>query len=200
MRDASLSYRKIGKEVGVSHATVRYNLDPSIRGQRREYRNDNKDRIATQRAGHYIDNRDEILARHARYYADHREKAQAHNKAYYTAHKSEISVQKSGYRRAHLPECAAQDAVRKALIAGTMIGITAAQKVQIDKIYRRAKEDPKARCYLCDKLIPLGERHVDHIVPVSKGGPTRPSNLAIACSACNLSKSNKMPYEVGVLI
>jgi len=120
--------------------------------------------------------------------------------AYCKAYSAEHEEEKRAYRAAHRPEQAARSSLRRAVIAGTMIGITIAQKAEIKEIYRKAKEDPKVRCYICDELIPLGDRHVDHIVPVSKGGPTRPSNLAVACSHCNMSKHDKHPNELGILV
>lgn len=47
-------------------------------------------------------------------------------------------------------------------------------------------------CQICGKYMPdeVG-LHVDHIVPISKGGKTVPSNLQVLCSKCNGSKSNK---------
>lgn len=47
-------------------------------------------------------------------------------------------------------------------------------------------------CQICGKHMPdeVG-LHVDHIVPISKGGKTVPSNLQVLCSKCNGSKSNK---------
>lgn len=40
-----------------------------------------------------------------------------------------------------------------------------------------------------------GDHHVDHIVPLSKGGKHAEENLAIACPSCNLRKNAKMPAE-----
>ena len=34
--------------------------------------------------------------------------------------------------------------------------------------------------------------HIDHIIPVSKGGKTIKSNLRVLCSKCNGKKSNKL--------
>ena len=50
----------------------------------------------------------------------------------------------------------------------------------------------KYTCQHCGKYMPdeVGI-HVDHIVPISKGGKTVPSNLQVLCSKCNGSKSNK---------
>ena len=48
-------------------------------------------------------------------------------------------------------------------------------------------------CQSCGKYMPdeVG-LHIDHIVPVSKGGKTVPSNLQVLCSKCNGNKSNKL--------
>lgn len=34
--------------------------------------------------------------------------------------------------------------------------------------------------------------HLEHIAPESRGGPTEPDNLAWACLACNLRKSDRL--------
>ena len=50
------------------------------------------------------------------------------------------------------------------------------------------------RCWWCQ--CKLGrEYHVDHRIPLTKGGSNDPSNLVISCSACNLSKGAKLPHE-----
>lgn len=45
-------------------------------------------------------------------------------------------------------------------------------------------------CKQCGKYMPDGVGlHIDHIVPISKGGKSVPSNLQVLCSKCNGSKS-----------
>ena len=47
-------------------------------------------------------------------------------------------------------------------------------------------------CQKCGKYMPDGVGlHIDHIVPISKGGKSVISNLQVLCSKCNGSKSNR---------
>lgn len=48
-------------------------------------------------------------------------------------------------------------------------------------------------CQYCGKFMPdeVG-LHIDHIIPVSKGGKSVPSNLHVLCSKCNGSKGAKI--------
>lgn len=49
------------------------------------------------------------------------------------------------------------------------------------------------RCVLCGMSSKDGAiLHVDHIVPIAKGGRTEPSNLRTLCERCNLGKSDKL--------
>lgn len=51
------------------------------------------------------------------------------------------------------------------------------------------------RCVLCGRSAEDGVKlHVDHIIPVSKGGKTEYLNLRTLCDACNLGKKDK--YDV----
>lgn len=49
-------------------------------------------------------------------------------------------------------------------------------------------------CHWCRAPLDKGY-HVDHVIPLAKGGTNGPENIACACSACNLSKGAKMPWE-----
>jgi len=171
----------------------------------------NREKNRVRSAAYHAAHKEEMNARNRAYSAAHKEEQRAHNVAYYAAHKEDLAarsrayyaenrekklMQNAAYQAAHLPEFAARASIRRAKVRGSTIG----DQAEIAEMYRKAKEDPKVRCYICNKMIPMGDRHVDHIFPVSKGFPTRPSNLAIACSHCNLSKGAKHPNELGMLI
>lgn len=51
----------------------------------------------------------------------------------------------------------------------------------------------KGKCYWCHKK--LTTYHVDHIIPLSRGGSNWPDNIVMACPTCNCSKHNKLPHE-----
>lgn len=50
-------------------------------------------------------------------------------------------------------------------------------------------------CALCGKDISR-RRHLDHIVPVARGGIHTASNVQFTCPHCNLSKSNRILDEI----
>lgn len=43
-----------------------------------------------------------------------------------------------------------------------------------------------------------GRMHIDHVIPVSRGGSNDPSNLVCACGVCNRYKGNRTPDECGL--
>src|SRR3546814_5236792 len=50
----------------------------------------------------------------------------------------------------------------------------------------------KKKCWYCGTK--LTAYHVDHRIPLARGGSNGPENLVIACHACNLSKGAKLPW------
>jgi hypothetical protein len=55
--------------------------------------------------------------------------------------------------------------------------------------YAVLKRDNRT-CQLCGAKAPDVELHIDHIVPLSKGGTTTLDNLQVLCADCNLGKGN----------
>ena len=52
------------------------------------------------------------------------------------------------------------------------------------------------KCVICGASASDGAHlHIDHIIPISKGGKSAPSNLRTLCERCNIGKSNKIEYK-----
>lgn len=66
--------------------------------------------------------------------------------------------------------------------------------VVTDRDIRRLLDRFRHRCAYCEASLRDGY-HVDHVVPVSLGGPNGIGNLVPACSSCNSSKSNWLLSE-----
>lgn len=125
---------------------------------------------------HYDANREQILAYSRRYHKQDRQQ----NPDKYRARARRYKAQNPDKVRQH-------NHIRRARRLGDGGRHTASD---IQRQYRAQK----GRCYYCQQQ--LGDTyHVDHVIPISRGGSNGPENIVIACPACNLSKANKMPHE-----
>ncbi len=73
---------------------------------------------------------------------------------------------------------------------------------QISRVYKRRSIPTSVRaevwdssggtCYHCGKALhPISDFHVDHLVPVAKGGTDTRDNLVASCQRCNRRKATK---------
>lgn len=91
------------------------------------------------------------------------------------------------YRDSHRAQQSAARHRRRARLKSAE-GIWAA--ADIEKLYTLQK----GRCWWCKKK--LGKKyHIDHRIPLSKGGTNWPSNLVLTCPKCNLSKNARLPED-----
>ncbi len=74
-------------------------------------------------------------------------------------------------------------------------------------IKRDLFEEQGGICAICDKPMPPIDHdpddpddapNLDHIIPVSRGGPEYRWNLQLTHTRCNAAKSNAMPHEADV--
>lgn len=55
-------------------------------------------------------------------------------------------------------------------------------------------------CGYCASKFPATGLTYDHVIPKSRGGPTRWENIISACHACNGRKDNRTPQEAGMTL
>jgi 5-methylcytosine-specific restriction endonuclease McrA len=58
---------------------------------------------------------------------------------------------------------------------------------------RRQFQFQKGLCFWCSREL-TGVYHVDHILPLNRGGSNWPANICITCVHCNTSKSDRLPF------
>lgn len=61
------------------------------------------------------------------------------------------------------------------------------------KIRAAVYERDGHRCRYCDTKD--GPFHLDHVIPVSRGGESTPDNLTVACAKCNMEKGARTVEE-----
>jgi len=214
MREGGMTYRAIAREFGVVKTTVRRRLNPEVReedrAKNRQHSRDHRTARKEYSKRYYAETRDARLsynrewrAAHPDYYAryceEHGEKERARKRHYFKEHREEDRARSKKYRQEHPEKILAKSARGRARKRDATPDLTPEQKESIARIYNTAINGARVRCYLCGEIMPKGDRHVDHIMPISKGGLHIPSNLAVACATCNLSKHAKLPEEIGLL-
>lgn len=118
-------------------------------------------------------NKDRLVEQTKAWREANKERLVAVHKAYYEANKLAF-VAYAAKRRAHKRN--AEGAYKASDIAA----IFSAQK---------------AKCAYCRTSLRKIGYHIDHIVPLSKGGTNWPRNLQLTCETCNLSKRALHPVE-----
>ena len=53
-------------------------------------------------------------------------------------------------------------------------------------------------CQYCGKKFPTSELSLDHVIPLSRGGPSTWENVVCACLPCNVRKGNQLLEEAGL--
>lgn len=158
-------------------------------------------------------NREKVNAKSRAWGKANPEKKAAYTRAYYQANSEKANASKRAWREAHPEEARAKDRAyreanhEKILAAATVKRRAAGMQPQVvlspeEKKARRLARGTVStrtryqvlsvgRCRNCGWSVADGARlHVDHVVPVSKGGASDISNLQALCAPCNLGKSD----------
>lgn len=71
------------------------------------------------------------------------------------------------------------------------------KKVRVERVNRRTvyRRDGGC-CYLCGDPVEFKKMHLEHKIPLSKGGEHSYANCATSCSDCNLRKGVRLPEEL----
>lgn len=122
-----------------------------------------------------------VAARHI--YRQNPEKAKARRERYESKDPERIRAMKDAWKQAHPDRLLDYDQARRARVRGT----------QIEPISRRLVwEQDEGICHICLESVEFEDMHLDHVVPLSKGGTHTYDNVASSHEMCNLKKAAKV--------
>ncbi len=134
--------------------------------------------------------RDAAIARAGKWQQDNRERRKAYMADYCQKNRAKM-LEKTRLWELANPERAKLNARHYAHRRRERIQKAPADQAVLCKaIVARESGKKSHKCYYCQRRF-AGEFHVDHILALSIGGTHEPSNIAISCPRCNLSKADK---------
>lgn len=146
------------------------------------YRNTNKAYFKEYLAEYQKENGKELYEKKKQYIAENKEAHWDRQHAWYEKNKEVIQARVACYKKEH-PEQYQMYANRRIAAKKTDI----VENFSINDIAIMYGD----KCFYCAAAF----EHIDHFVPLSKGGEHTLENVRPSCQACNLRKSNKMPGE-----
>lgn len=84
---------------------------------------------------------------------------------------------------------------RAKFLRRSVIECSAFTDKNVTSLISKWKSEPYFYCHYCANPFPTDQLHVDHKIPISRGGMHECSNLCRSCPKCNLGKQKKTPSE-----
>lgn len=169
-----------------------------IKLRAKEYREANAERVREQDRRWRESNADHLRQRRKAYYAENRSLLIQYASEYREANRKRLADNARIYRKQNAKVIRARSKAN-ALMTRAKNMQRRARKMKAEGKYtakdiRLQYERQKGRCYWCG--VKVGKKyHVDHVIPLSRGGTNWPENLVVACPTCNCSKGGKLPHE-----
>jgi 5-methylcytosine-specific restriction endonuclease McrA len=152
----------------------------SMYGKR--WRENNKETKAAYDRTYAENNPERVRAAKQKYKRVHKDRIREQNKIYSLKNKEILREKNRLWRENNLEKHRMKEARRRTRKHQNGVFVV------LDKELRKLISSP---CYYCGAQ----HQHIDHLVPISRGGRHSVGNLISSCSNCNLSKNNKFLVE-----
>jgi hypothetical protein len=151
----------------------------------REYRQKNKIKLRKQKREWsrrtYLIQKDKIKARNDKWTKKNPDKVRAKYKRYYNKVRNDPIKWKKMKQKCR--EAKARRRTRKLKNGGSFT------HQDIENLYKKQC----GKCFYCKSK--LCEYHIEHKIPISRGGSSDPENIVLSCVKCNLYKNTKTHTE-----
>lgn len=155
------------------------------------WRAKNKERMACYMADWKIKNADHVQEYAAKYRQNHRQEMRLRSIEYYSKHKESCRTRSRAWSKSNPVSRIEYENIRRA----TKYGIKVDAK-NVKQIIKSWKTKHYFRCYYCRARFPISKLHIDHVVPLIKGGKHSCDNICQSCPTCNQHKHTKLVQEV----
>jgi len=147
----------------------------------------NKDKVMKRKKEYYNANKEVLAEKHKQYYQDNKQELIEKNKSYYQNNKESILAKKKRYRASEQGRLVIRNNRNKyrALKSASSDGSVTTEAL----LDLASKQNYKCAYCGCDIDIKEPTSHLDHVLPLSKGGTHSITNVVWACAPCNLQKS-----------
>jgi hypothetical protein len=185
------TYREANKKVSAEYAKAYYEANKeAILSQKKAYREANKEAILSQKKAYRKANKEVIAAKKKVHYEANKEAIAEKHKAYREANKEVLLAKKKVHYEANKSYYIEKSSSRKAR-----------KKTNTPKFIRDCSVDKKRRVFAYNLSRLLTEttgiqHHVDHMWPLSDGGPHWSGNLQVIPAVDNLSKHDKVNEQI----
>ena len=166
-----------------------YTCGPCAQQRAKTWSEANPEKVAASKTVYRKANPDKESARHRVYHAANAEKRSEYSRAYYAANTEHKAAYGRAWKKANIEKVAANTRNRRAIKRSAEGSHTSGD---VKSIF----ESQRGKCATCEKnLFMTGNKkfHVDHIMPLAKGGENDKYNLQCLCPTCNMRKNAKDP-------
>jgi 5-methylcytosine-specific restriction endonuclease McrA len=169
----------------VSKATAwRLNNPEKAAAQKSAY----KEKQKLSDAKYYKKNRDSIIARQIAYDAANQKRVREYRADWRSKNTEKVREYLKNWREENKSLCQKYHRNRRARVLGN-------GGVSSQDIGDRLLKLQKGKCASCRIFLKNKKPHLDHIIPLARGGNGDDKNLQLLCAKCNLQKKAGCPVE-----
>ena len=147
----------------------------------------NPDRVKAWKKRSYDRNRVVMLTRKRERYARERDIRNVKRRAYYACHRERFLA---AWRADYIANPAKYKHKAKLMKAKRKGAVGTFTQADVDSIY----QNQNGRCLYCGVDL-HGAYHIEHRIPIIRGGTNWPGNIACSCATCNMQKGRMTDAE-----
>jgi 5-methylcytosine-specific restriction endonuclease McrA len=155
--------------------------------RKRRYRESHREKLRASNRIYRAENLEQVREAGLRHYYKKRDHYQEYGRAYYANNRERRAEYAKQYQKDNPEVYQAMSARRRTRIETGMTAEDRATSVEWRRFLRYCP------CYYCGEFAEV--THVDHMLPLSRGGTDHWFNLQQSCRSCNLSKHTKTAEE-----